>query len=109
MTSPEEDLHQPEAAADDTAVPEELADFSGAGVGSQIKVFGPLAQQEIPNAPPYQISGITGMMEAVKHLQGFHLNVFPGDIVFRPGNDAGRSGRRFRDMGPHDQIIREIS
>ena len=95
MAAPEKDLHQPEALADDAAVAEEFAQLPGPGVGHHVEVLGLLAQEQVPDAAPHQIGGVAGMVQAVKDLQGFHIDVSPGDGMFRPGNDVGLGSERF--------------
>ncbi len=101
MPALEKDLDQPEAPADDAAVPEEFPQLPGPGVGHHVEVFGRLAQQQVPDAAPHQVGGVAGMVEAVKDFQGLHVNVSPGDGMFGPGNDVGWDLRRPWGFGLH--------
>ena len=94
MPAFEKDLDQPEAPADNPAVAEEFPQLPGPGVGHHVEVLGRLAQEQIPDAAAHQVGGVAGMVEAVKDLQGLHVDVSPGDGMFGPGNDVGWGLRR---------------
>ena len=58
--------------------------------------------------PPHQIDGITGVQQPVENLKGLHVDIFSGDGMLRPGDDAGQKFCRFRADKPHGAIIGEI-
>ena len=65
------------------------------------KSLGLLPQEQIPDPAPHQIGGIAGMQQAIEDLQGLQFDVFPGDGVFRPGDDVGLGDRWFGRVKPH--------
>ena len=95
VAAPEKDLDQPEALADDAAVAEEFAQLPGPGVGDHVEILGLFPQEQVPDPAAHQIGGITGVQQPVEDLQGLQFDIFPGDGVFRPGDDEGLGFRRF--------------
>ena len=82
-------MRQSEAPTDDPAVPEELLDLVGMGVGADVEVLGRASQQQIAHAAADEIGRVIEVTEPVQHLQGVRIYQAPGNHVRLAGHDHG--------------------
>ena len=97
LPSVEEDVGEPEAPADDAAVPEEAADVLRAGVGPDVEVLRGPPRQEIADGAADEVRLEPGPVQAVENLQGVGVDVAARDGVLGAGDDPG-FGHPFRGV-----------
>ena len=84
----EQDVHQPEAPADDAGVAEDPADLLRLRVGGDIEILRLAAEQEIAHAAAHHVGEIPRLLQAIEDLQRLFLDPAAGDRVLGTGNDA---------------------
>ena len=92
---PELDVREPEAAADDPAVAEELLDLIGMRRRADVEILGPAAEQQIAHAAADEVGDVIGLAQPVEDLQGIGVDVAARERVLcardDPGLDHGRA------------------
>jgi hypothetical protein len=82
-------VREPEAAADDPAVPEQALHLIRVGGGPDVEVLRPAAQQQVADAPAHEVRRVIELCEAVEHLERVGVDVRAGNGVVGPGQDEG--------------------
>ena len=75
----EHHMRQTEATADQTAVGKQLLDLLWRGIGGDIEIFRPAAEQQITYPATDQECVITGFIQAIEHLQCVITDLAAGD------------------------------
>jgi len=81
------DVREPEAAADDPAVPEQLLHLRWMRGRADVEVLGPAAEQQIADAAADEIRDVIGFAQPVEHLEGVGVDVSTRDRVLGPRHD----------------------
>jgi hypothetical protein len=69
------DVGEPEAAADDPAVPKELLDLMGMGGRPDVEVLGTSFEQQVTNAPTDEVRDVIVLVEPVKDLESVGIDL----------------------------------
>ncbi len=83
----ETDVGEPEAPADDPAVPEQLLDLVRVGVGTDVEVFRLPAEQQVPHAATDEVSGVVELLQPVQNFERVRVDVPARNRVLRPRDD----------------------
>ena len=75
----EADVRQPEPAADQEAVLEDLLDLAGRGVCADVEILGRALEDEVAHAAAHEIGGEALAPQSVQNLQGVRVDVLAGD------------------------------
>ncbi len=81
-------MGQPEPAADDPAVPEELLDLAGMRVRADVEVLGPAPEHQVSNAAPNQIGDVFMLLQAMEDAQRVRVDVPARDRCSHAGRQA---------------------
>ncbi len=73
---------QSEPTTDDPAIPEQAFDLMRMGGRPDVEVLGAKAEQQIPDATPYEIRCVIVLVEAVEHSQRILIDLPARDRVF---------------------------
>ena len=100
----EVDVGEPEAASDEPAVGEDLLELLGGGVGGDVEVLGDEPEEQVAHAAAREVGDVAFAAQAVEHLEGVGIDLFPAKAVRFAGNDvrihrnaASRAGALVRD------------
>ena len=96
------DVREPEAAADDPAVPEQLLDLIRMRRRADVEVLGPAPEQEVANAAADQIGDVVGLPQPVEHFQRVGVDVAARERVLRARNDPRFDHRRHCTKTPSE-------
>lgn len=83
----EVDMRQPEAPANQAAIPKESFDFLGMGIGRDVKVLGVTTKNQIPDAAADQVSLETGTLESIEDFDSIGIDALPRDRMLRSRNN----------------------
>ena len=89
----EADVGEPEAPADNPAIPEELLDLIRVRGGADVEVLRPSAEQEIAHAPADEIRDVVVLPKSVQHFERIRVDVAARKCVLLSG-DHLRLGHR---------------
>ena len=83
------DVREPEAPADDPAVPEELLDLIRVRRRADVEVFRPPTQQQVADASANEIGGVVRLVQARQHLHGIGVDRTDRDGMCSSRDDDG--------------------
>ena len=89
LAAVKKDLHQPEASADQAAVLENFTELSRPCIGADVKILRGFTKVKVPDTTTDQVGYMPGITQTIEDLQCFPVNIFSGNGMFRPGNNAG--------------------
>ena len=81
------DVRQPEAAADDPAVPEQLLDLIRMRRRADVEVLRPAAEQQIADAAADQVGDVVALPQPVEDFQGVRIDVAARERVLGARDD----------------------
>ena len=87
------DVREPEAAADDPAVAEQLLDLIRVGRRADVEVLGTARQEQVAHAAADEIRDVIELTQAVENLQRVGVDVAARDRVLGARDDARLSHR----------------
>src|SRR5262249_28371175 len=90
----EDDVGEAEAAPDQAAVAEQLADFLGCGAGRDVEVLRVAAEQQVAHRAADEAGAEAGFVQAIEDAQRAAGNVLSRDLVLVTRNDAQVRGHR---------------
>ena len=98
---PEAHVCEPEAAADQPAVAEQVAHILGQRIGRDVEILRLDADQDVAHATTDQEGLIAGIAQPVQHFQGAAGNLRSGDRMLGAGND-------YRGGAPVTGLVQEV-
>lgn len=87
LVAAEVHVRQPEAPADEPAVPEELLDLRRPRRGGDVEVLRLAPQHEVADPSADQVGGVPRAVQAVEDLQGVGIDVLARDRMLGPRDD----------------------
>ena len=84
-------MRQPEPAADDPAVPEELLDLAGMGVRADVEVLRLAAEHQVAHAAANEIGDVVMLLQPMEDAQRVRI-----DVPARDRMSLARDDKRFR-------------
>ena len=97
LSSPEKHMGDAETAADEPRVAEDFLDLMRVGIRGQIEIFRGLFQKKVADTSADQVGNKPVIPEPVKNLQGFRVDILPGERMLRAGDDAGNGRLNHRN------------
>ncbi len=91
---PELDVREPEASADDPAVPEQPLHLIGMSRRADVEVLRPPIQQQIPHAAANQVHHVFVLPQPVQDLQCVRIDLSAGERMLGAGDDRRLGHRR---------------
>ena len=82
-------MREPEAAADQPAIPEQRLDLLRRRVGGDVEILGMAADQQVAYGTTDQVGGKAALAQPVQDAQCIRADVLARDAVAIAGNDAG--------------------
>ena len=92
----EPDVREPEAPADDPAVPEQPLDLVRMRGRADVEVLRPAAEQQVADAAADEVGDVVVLVEPVENLQRVRVDLFAGDRVL---------GARHDHRNPSERIV----
>ena len=87
-------VREPEAAADDPAVPEQLLDLIRMRRRADVEVLGPAAEQQVADAAADEIGDVVELAQPVENLQRVRIDVAARERVLGARDDPRFDHRR---------------
>ena len=106
LAAAEVDVGQPEAPADEAAVPEDGPYLARVGVGGHVEVLGRVAEQEVADAAAHQVGLVAHVPQARDHLERLGIEPLLGDLRRVRGRwPSGRIEREAGRRSPATQVL----
>jgi hypothetical protein len=90
----ETDVRQPEASADDPAVPEQLLDLIGMRRRADVEILGTTAEEQVTDAAADQIRDVVALIETIEDLQRIGVDLLPRNRMRLPRDDDRLTHRK---------------
>ena len=82
-------MREPEAPADDPAVPEQFLDLMRMRRSANVEILRPAIEQQVANAAANQVRDVVMLVKSVKNFERVRIDVAAGDCMVRSGNYGG--------------------
>src|SRR5262249_10636872 len=82
-------MAEPEAPADDEAVPKQALHLLGVGRCHDVEVLRLASEEEIPHPPAHQVGQEAMVLQAIEDLEGICVDILPGYGVLGSREDSG--------------------
>jgi hypothetical protein len=83
----EMDMGEAKTPADKAAIPEDLLDLAGCGIGRDIEVLWLPSEQKVAHPSAYEVGMIALLLQAVEHTKRIRTDPLAGNVMFRTMDD----------------------